>query len=49
MKQFQIPTEARSKFVEMMKEDLIRDGGVVDTKATDARQFDSNGNKSGTC
>ena len=33
MKQFQIPTEARSKFVEIMKDDLIRDGGVVDTKA----------------
>lgn len=33
MKQFQIPTEARSKFVEIIKDDLIRDGGVVDTKA----------------
>lgn len=33
MKQFQIPTEARSKFVEIMKDDLIRDGGIVDTKA----------------
>ena len=33
MKQFQIPTEARSRFVEMIKDDLIRDGGVVDTKA----------------
>ena len=33
MKQFQIPTEARSRFVEIIKDDLIRDGGVVDTKA----------------
>lgn len=33
VKQVQIPTEARSKFVEIMKDDLIRDGGVVDMKA----------------
>lgn len=33
MKQFQIPTEARAKFVEIMKDDLIRDAGIVDTKS----------------
>ena len=33
MKQFQVPTEARSKFVEIMKADLVRDGGVMDMDA----------------
>lgn len=33
LQQFQVPTEARTRFVEIMKQELIQDGGVMDMTA----------------